>query len=495
MNRLLPLLIVGFTIHCAWAQQEPAEFGNVSMKELQMKTCALDSSASAVILFDEGQIDPKPNGANLRKHVRIKLFNKQAYDEWGSVSLVVERSTFSKLKGATYSLENGVIIKSELRKEGIFKSRIGKQFEEIKFTFPHLTAGSVIEYSYTIGIDEGNMPSWSFQTSIPTLWSGYTVKSFGWNYKTDIRGTLPLTDYQAKNDDQYHRWVIANSPAFKTEPLMPHPGIYKSTINFWWNYNNWSIINRNLLLREDFGEIIIKNTFLKKKADELTSGIHDIRQKIKLISDYVKQNITWDGTLDFYAYNPKLVLERKTGTSADVNIFLGSLLANADLKVNMVLLSTRNHGLVLEQYPSVRQFNYVVCRVSIDSTTLLLDAPEKSLPYDVLPKRCLNYDGLSIEDSGPEWIRVNSKSKAKISVNADLSINESGELQGKLSFLRDGYEALDARHAYEASGKDAYLKDFLTNKSWLIEKSEIQNMKHPGKPVIETYEPLISNET
>ncbi len=497
----IPIILLGLYPNVsgpAWAQQEPAEFGVVSMEEMKMQSYPPDPSAPAVILFDKGETRinlSSAKGGFFRRHIRIKIFSKQAYDEWANVKLIAERSSVSKLKGASYSLENGVIVKSELSDDAIFKGRYGKSMDEIGFTFPNLKEGSVIEYSYAIIKSSLYLPSWSFQSTIPTLWSGYAMYVPAELFKSDIRGTIKITDYETKHNDRYRRWIITDVPAFKSEPLMPHQGIYKSTINFWPAFNSWLTFNNRLMDSDAFGNIVTQNTSLQKKVDELTAGIGDPKQKIKVISDYVKQSIHWDGTLDFIADNPKTVFEKKTGSSGDINLILGSLLAKAGLKVNMVLLSTRNHGFVLQEFPSLSQFDYVICLVSLDRDSLMLDATEKYLPYDVLPERCLNYDGFVIDQPGPRWIKINSTTKASTTVNGDLKINENGDLQGKLVFDRGGYDALDARRDYEVKGKDAYIKHFLRDKTWQIEKSEIQNVGEMGKPFTEAYEVVINDVT
>jgi hypothetical protein len=484
------------SIHLANAQREPSEFGEVTIEELKMKKCELDSSASAVILFQKGEIKPNFNpvtGSTFNYHIQVKIFSKDAYNEWGNERFTVERSTFSKLKGAVYYLENGAVVKSELKKENIFKKKNGRYLDEIIFTFPNLREGAVLEYTYNIALDYGALPSWQFQHSIPTLWSGYFVDTDLSLFRQDIRGALEAT-HTTRNKGKSQQWVMKNVPAFKSEPMMPHPGLYISTIRFWQQFASWNSINSRLAGHQYLGGLVSDTVLLKPVADHLTEGITNPYQKIKVISDYVKKTIAWDGTYDLFGDNLNEILNKKTGSSGDINVLFGHLLNLVHLKVNMVLISTRKHGLVYDKFPSVRQFNYVICRVTTDSAHSLYDATEKNLPFDELPARCLNYDGLSVSASGGEWVKIPSPTKFKTSVNADLTIQDSGEIKGHVGFVRYGYSAFEARETYEAKGKEAYVKDLFPGRSLQVEKSEFENAGNVDQPFKEEHDIVISNE-
>jgi hypothetical protein len=85
------------------------KFGDVSQEELLMNNYAMDTLADAVILFDKGAVTLEPQsalGTTFKKHIRIKIFNQKAFDEWGNITIYASHGELSKLKGATYNLEN-----------------------------------------------------------------------------------------------------------------------------------------------------------------------------------------------------------------------------------------------------------------------------------------------------------------------------------------------------------------------------------------------------
>jgi Domain of Unknown Function with PDB structure (DUF3857) len=510
------LLVVNF---CSFSQKSPIKFGEIPMSDIKMTIYDKDSSASAVVLTDFGiaYISVNASGAilNFERHTRIKILKKESFDLANSSILLYHSGSAEEkligLKAATYNLEGGKIVESKMSKESVFKEKYNRNFNQQKFTLPNVKEGSIIEYSYKKTSEFfTNFPNWQFQRSIPVRWSEYWAMIPDiFHYEKYMQGYVPVSTYEVKTQSYYdtdvkgHHWITQNVPAFKEEPFMTSEDDYVSRLNFALSHvtysthteevmGSWQKLNEKLLEDEDFGKVIVKSGFLKDQVAEITAGISDPLKKIEAISKYVKGTIEWDGEKDFYAGNFKKIIEKKSGTSGDINLLLASMLDKAGLEVDMVMLSTRDHGFVRQSVPMTKQFNYVICAARLDGKTILLDATEKYLPYDVLPSRCLNGQGLVISKSKHGWVDIVSKTKAKTVVNADLSLSIKGELKGKIQYTRDGYDAGEMRETYNKKGEETYLKDFLGTKQWQVEKSSFQDIKDLSKTVKETHEVNIS---
>ncbi|HOX81662.1 MAG TPA: transglutaminase-like domain-containing protein [Chryseolinea sp.] len=290
-------------------------------------------------------------------------------------------------------------------------------------------------------------------------------------------------------------------PAFKAEPFMTSEDDYVSKINFALAYVNfpgqatreimgsWDKLRTELLESQSFSKAVSGSNFLKKTVEEIIAGKTEPMQKIETIHTYVKKTLEWNGEKDKYADDLKKVMETKKGTAADINITLASMLEKAGIDVELVLLSTRDHGFIRQSYPMEEQLNYVVCLVRLDGKPIFLDATEKYIPVGVLPERCLNGEGLIISKINTGWISLDSKTKSRTVYSADMTLNSEGELKGKLNISRDGYDALEMREDYHAIGEKEYLKDYLGAKAnWMVEKSEFQNMKEIDKVAKEIHE-------
>lgn len=474
------------------------------MKDMQMTSYALDSSASAVVLVDYGEayITTNTAGASLKfeRHVRIKILKKEGLG-WADAMVPLHfngsaEEKVSGLKASSYNLENGKIVETKMSKEGVFKEKFNTYMHLQKFTVPGVKEGSIVEYSYTVNSDFLQyFPNWQFQYSIPVQHSEYwaMIPEFFF-FEKYMQGYVPVTNYEVKHKSmgqfqvEAHHWTLKNVPAFKEEPYMTSETDYISRINFalshvkWPNQpvqeimGSWTKLNENLLESESFGRTITGNGFLKKQVEEITAGITEPLKKVEAIHDYVRKNLEWDGTKDYYADPLKKVFEKKKGTAADINLALASMLEKAGIDVDMVLLSTRDHGFVRQSYPIARQFNYVVCLAFVDGKPIYLDATEKYLPINVLPERCLNGQGLGISKKRHGWVDLLTKTKSRTAISADLTLKEDGVLQGKLNFTRDGYDALRMRKDYVAKGEETYLKEVTKSRLWQIEKSEFKDV-------------------
>lgn len=482
---LIFLCLVG---PCGHGQILSEEFGNVSRHYLEMKTYEPDTTARAIILLDKGETIIEPQrGTKYTIHRRIKFFKKDAAEEWANIKVVASRFKTSSLKGISYNLVNDSIVKSEISEEFRVKNKFNRNLDELELTFPNIHDGTIIEYTFTIIDDDSyNLRSWSFQHTIPVIRSQYSLFCpFIEKVKIDIRGAFSVSKFNESSSGNRHTWIMKNMPAFKPEPLMPDPNLYKSMINFWSSEATWQKIYNDLTYR--FNGIKKVHIELIKTVKSLTQDLTDPRAKMKVISEYIKKNVQWNGICDFDAYSTKEVLEKGRGSSGDINLLLAAMLERAGLNVNLVLLSTRENGAIIEDFPSLRQFNYIICLVPIDNGYVLMDATEKNAPYDLLPPHCTNLTGLLLTGLGYQWVDLTTKINFKTSVVADLELSNETDLKGTVKFTRSGYEALQARNEYSKKGEQLYLRDRWDGRLVNIETNKVEGIDSVFSPLEEIY--------
>jgi hypothetical protein len=508
-------------LHSAPGQKSPIRFGDIPMEDMKMKIYGKDSSAVAVILTDYGQAYVTATSINatlnFERHVRIKILKKEGLS-WADAAIPLfhvgaNEEKVVGLKASTYNLAGDKIVETKMNKDGTFKEKFNRYINLLKFTLPDVREGSVLEYSYTVQSSFiTNFPNWQFQYKIPVRWSEYwaMIPEF-FVMEKYMQGYLAPSVYEVKDitrtgyyDKAFH-WAMKEVPAFKVEPFMTSENDYFSKMNFALAVVNfpgrpseevmgtWERFNERLLKSSYFGEVITGSGFLKKKVDELVAGETDQNKKVEKIYAYIRENFQWTEQNDFETDNLKDVVEKKQGSTGDLNLLLASMLEKAGFMVDMVLISTRDHGFVRPQYPMPKQFNYVVCAVRIDGKPILLDATERFLPMGVLPERCLNGQGLIISKNFHGWLPLETKTKARTVINADLSLDPSGDLKGKVSFTRDGYDAGTMRRDYFLKGEETYVKNATSSRvTWQIEKSAFENVHEITRPVIENHEVVIN---
>lgn len=158
------------------------KFGKIEIPDLELDKYDKDTSANALMLFDDGSSEFTLNSDNefqftYNRHLRIKFFKKAALNLADfTIRLYRNESRKEKLSGLkaiTYNLVDGEIVKTKLDNDKIFYAE-SKNYVDTKFAFPEVKEGSVIELSYSITSDFlYNLRGWTFQYSIPALWSQY----------------------------------------------------------------------------------------------------------------------------------------------------------------------------------------------------------------------------------------------------------------------------------------------------------------------------------
>ncbi|MBL7844698.1 MAG: DUF3857 domain-containing protein [Cyclobacteriaceae bacterium] len=212
----------------------PNKIGTEASTWLKKKTYEADSSAIALILFDYGKCTSDPYwGTTLTIQRRIKIFKKEAFEEWGNHTIKIADSKLSEFSGTVYNLdENHNIVKTHFGSKDLFSEK-SKRTLETKVFFPNLKEGSVIEYAYTIKTNSYAIFDWHFQHSIPVQWSEYEIFFPGsmFGVTAVIHGLFDL-DVSIKQEGKLRKYTLTNIPAFKEEPFMPNPKLYRSSITF-----------------------------------------------------------------------------------------------------------------------------------------------------------------------------------------------------------------------------------------------------------------------
>jgi len=545
-------LVLALSSQTLIAQKKaPIKFGDIPMEDLKMVSYPKDTSASAVILTDYGESTLVYNSSEgdfdllFERITRIKILKKEGLD-WATFSIPLfkdgaRNEKLSGLKGVTYNLENNKTVETKMKSDAVFKEKATENWDIMKVTLPGVKVGSVIELSYKVMSDFFiHFQDWEFQSTVPTRWSEYraSIPEY-YNYDKYTQGYIPLTiveDEVATNSittqtskrhggdgftpittqfdtdrtdfkEMRYRWAAQDVPAFKPEPFITTPQDYILKINFELSHiqypnqpvqpiiGSWEDLNTLYSESEFVGKEITGNGFLKKIVEEITAGVSEPGKKISAINSYVARTIEWNGN-SFKASSGSLkkVLEEKKGSSADINLLLGSMLEKAGFNVSPVLLSTRDHGFVRETVAISSQFNYVICMVKLNDKAILLDATDEFLPTGTLPERCLNGNGFALSRDGAfAWVPLKSPTKSRRFYNVDLALNPAGELRGKVNIDQSGYYAQSVRKDFLTKGEEKYIKEITDDHSWVIEKKEFKNAKDVTEGFKESYDVVIND--
>ena len=497
---------------CVWvpttASAQRAEWGEVPRDAMEMTSFSADSNAAAVVLSDYGRVRVKQNlRLVFERHRRIKLLSEAAYDAWGTVEIPYyaedDAQEVSDIAGQTFVRgPDGEVVRHELDDDAIFDEDVDGEYRWARFTLPALAPGAVIEYRYEVeSAHPIYMPEWSFQSGEPTRWSEFRVTipevldyvtqlqgsemlsmnesdvthvqlRFAWDQASTFRSRTSLLRMQAVK----RRWVMKDVPALRAEPFMTTPDDYRAMLRFQlariglhgqqplWEMRTWRNVFDELAEADWFGGEIGRHKEVRRKAEALTDGLTDPAEKMKAIYDYVRTTVAWNGGRG-YALDHDLdhVLEAKTGSSPELALLLVSMLRDAGLEAHPMLISTRDHGRVIEVYPFLQQFNDVLVHVDLGvGRPRLLSATSRLRPSTLLPPEALNHRGLLLAGDGPAWIDVTAGGKAyQRKAYVQAALDASGAVSGTVSRYDEAYSALDDRTALAEGAPADFVREHL----------------------------------
>ncbi len=516
-------LLYAFTASYLHAQCEDFTFGDIKMPDINLKAYAGDSTATAVVLreFGRARIDKETYKLVFNYHVRIKILNKDGVKH-ANFEIPVRKQdsseeTFRLEEASTFSYPEGRLTSVKLERKNIFRENLHKYVDLIKFTMPDVREGSIVEVKYEITSPfVFNFRQWDFQSDIPKLESIYTAEIPGnYIYNIALKGFLKLDinkdeierDCVVKGLAKAHCVVLCygmmNIPAFVKEDYMTAPENFISSVQFELSEirrfdgnvtkitKTWKDVEIELRNESRFGKQLKrgKETF-KEDLDPLLAVAQEPMQRATIIFDFIKKYYKWNGYYGKYSENGiKKAYEEKTGNIGDINLSLIAALQAYGFDAEPVLCSTRENGLPVELYPVLSDFNYVFCRVSINSKAYMLDASDPYLPFGMLPIRCMNGIGRVLNPKESYWMDILPQGELKQQTTLLLKLESNGTLKGDVKIISSDYEALLKRKKIASfNSEEEYIEDTDNNLPRMsIKDFKVENRSDVTKPVAETY--------
>lgn len=501
LSRVLSLfvffLIVNFT--SLYPQNVSVQWGEIPIEDLTMTSYPADTNASALILYDFGETTVNDDlDLEFYTHTRVKILTQNGYD-FGTHSIVINSDKGAEriegLEAVTYNYNSsGGIDKYPLNKNDIFKEKVDDSRTRYRFTLPNLQPGSVIEYKYKIVSQSlGMTRDWIFQTSEPVRWSEFVLRApkaiafatvatgfESWAVMTSEEVPQHFSgraaSYLGKNIvycNQY-RYAVKDAPAMRDEP-------YVTTIDDYCNkvqaqlagyafatggkqevLTSWQKLIEDLLDYKYFYDRLDVTGRIREISKDVTSESATSLEKLKAIYDWVTKSIVWTKENRVYCSSDSDdVLKLKKGNSSDITFLLLSLLKSAGIEGDPVILSTRSNGKIIEAYPIISQFNYVLARVRIDGEYHFIDATDPYRPYDLLPLKVLNVRGLVIKEGPIEWVTVSSEKVIHEKSLTALTVNEDGSVNANIEVQYSDYKSLSIRQNIENKTNLDLIKELL----------------------------------
>jgi len=518
------------------------EIQDVTKEELKEAYHPLDSSAPAATLFKIGHLTMRYNNGwvyQLEVQKRIKIYNKEGY-EFATIAIPYyygvsndTREKIKKVRAHVYNLDGNKIKEDNLKGRDVVDEQVSELWKQKKFTFPNISPGSIIEYSYIYESPNINdLQEWMFQDEIPVNYSRYQMvipEYFGYRERSkgfhQIRKTSEYVTYEMSfrfegASDSYgigtslntetgvssvnavkHIYAAEDIPKLKDEPFVNNSDNFLSSIKHEMSYyknlstnavkeftTTWQEVALSLQNSERFGYELDRTNYFEEDIDQIIANSVNDDEILFNILNHVKSHMTWNDYLGIYS-SDKLnrAYKDKTGNIASINLMLTSMLRYAGFNAHPVLISTIQNG-IPGRLPSTTDFNYLISAVEFgEGKHILLDASNAFTAPDLLPTFCLNWTGRLVRPNGTSKdVNLNPSELSKDYFIMNLNINQEGKVEGQLRRQYTEQYAFQYRVNFSSADRDDYINSMENNLGINISSYKSDNIEELTKPVVET---------
>ena len=508
--------------------KQSAIFGSPFPSEIHMTEYKGDPEASAVVLFESGTyyFDIIDEEAMLFRvvHRKIKVLDASKYDtEYMQIPYLIDSDRQEEIVNVLAITHNDSIKKKILEKDLFFLYE-GGDYAYLRFAFPDIKDGSVLEYMYAIKSPfYSNFGDWQFQGHLPKLYSEFTSVIPGYfkysrvlygkenlsiNEVSVIDNCLNVPSSISSAECEKTVYAMENIPAFAEEPYMLSVKNYISRVEYELQeivnlrgrkrkvFEKWKNIDKTFRKNKEVGKQLKNISFFKKNIPQFIDDIEEPIEKAKAIYSFIQNHFTWNKSYLLLRVDPQKAFQENEGNISEINISLTNTLKASGLDAKLILLSTRDNGLPKQNIPSLTDFNYYAAFLTIDGIDYILDATNKHIPFGRVPTKLLNRYGRVMDfKKGSYWHTIKPYNKNIIFTNAEITATKDGSFVGKVVQKHTGYFANEMRESLEIASIEEYTKEKFRLSTFLeIENFELEDVDLISVPFVEKYDVALEVE-
>jgi hypothetical protein len=466
-NSILFLVVCFISSMGLFAQD--MKFGKYSQVEINLQQLDFESEANAVVLeeISYNQFMGVVQHSNI--HRRVKIL-KDGGKSQGNVAIryyfgKTGVQDISKLNAQSVNFEGGAEKITKLSKADFFEVELDNGWKEIRFTFPNVEVGTIIEYSY-LKTDKSItfLESWVFHNPVPTIKSTYTIDLPPYlNYRFLPQGEKTInTNFKTQRDGLYS-WTVKNLNSIKEEPLMSHYRDYLEKIDFQLagyafvntsayggksgfqdTFSSWQDLTKFITELDEFVQYLKPNATLKAQLATFNPTGNTDTDKAKEVYGFFLNNYSFNGRSGFFPQkNLKSFLESRKGSRAEMNLALLSYLRQNGIKAYPFLISSKGNGRSrLVDTPFIDQFDQLIIYTKVDGREYYLDATDKNNPFGYLPLFMHVAYGYIMLEEGSGLIPLNLSHRSGIVQMVNIKLDNDNQLVASSTIRYSDYDAL-----------------------------------------------------
>ena len=470
------------------------QFGKVSKEELELSVYEPDTSAVALVLYENHDISIDFDAKfdfylTTKKHIRLKILKDEGLDraDFDLIHYVTGkfRETIRGIEVVTYNLNDGKIEQSKMPKSAIYDEDYIEDYKKVTFSAVNVKVGSVVEVKYEISSNiYWDIDEVYFQRNIPVNCSECEIripKMFTFNkrvhgyHKVDYASdsstsTISLQAGTMPYDIQIDKYSVSDLPAFKKEPYVYHTRQYYSAL--YYDIRSlafpgskprdfsvtWEDVDENYL------ESLLMQRFkspcqFKDAVKALPADLPDV-QRIASALRLVKQHVSWNEEYELNPSAPAQVLKNGSGTNVDINCLLAGCLREMGYEVDPVMIKLRSSGILIDYHPEMHPYDTFILRVkAADGRLYYIDGGADDAYVNILHPLMLVPNARLIKSKQCEWVDLTNLSRNNVVMSVNASLKPDMTFEGKVDARFTGVESLMEKSDFHSYGsEDKYIE-------------------------------------
>jgi transglutaminase superfamily protein len=480
-------------------------------EELRMTSQPEVPGAAAVYLYREERTEDKYHVFDV--YIRLKVLTEGG-KQYGDVELTFASFqnrnsydfrgyTVGDIAGRTIHADGTIIPFTGKPYEKLIEKTEGSRVMAEVFSMPDVQVGSIIEYRYSLHIDEDRQliaPQWYIQSNLYTRKAHYVWKPTSDTLITnDDRGQLsntiawtpilptgttlqqirqPKVGTTGEEEQLIFEVNAHDIPPIPNEELMPPIGSFSYRVLFYYSHywtpaDYWQSEGKHWSKLQD--KFIGPGPGVNTAVQQLTAPSDTQDKKLRKLYDAVMQIENTNFTRARSQSEEKAlgldkpqstddILARKRGSSNQLAELFVAMARAAGMKAHIMAVTSRDRHLFNRNYLSLSQLDDFVAIVNVDGKEQFFDPGARYCPYQHLAWKHTGTEGVRQTDGGGEFARTPGEpyTFSRVQRVANLTMDQQGIVTGTVKITFTGSPALNWRQRSltgDATGLDHDLRE------------------------------------
>jgi Domain of Unknown Function with PDB structure (DUF3857) len=504
---VLPLLLAAI-VSLALPGRASVGFQPVSPDELKMANEPKAPGAMAVILFRQVDRDDTYRRAHEDVYFRVKILTEEGR-KYADIEIPFDpgQTHVENIHARTIEPDGSIVNFGEhVFEKQIVKTR-GLKYMAKTFTLSNVQVGSILEYFYTIDMNDeyvGYDSHWIISNELFTKYAKFSLRPYAAdNPPLNLRWTWNLlpagTALPEQGPDHMIKLEVRDVPAFQTEDYMPPENELKSRVDFIYSEDTFEkdpqvywkkrgkklngqlegFIGKKNAMEQGVSQIVGSGDTPEVKLRKIYARVQQIRN-----TSYEEQKTAQEEKREKEKppANVEDLWKKQYGNGGQLTWLFLALARAAGFDASGVWVADRANYFFSPQTMDGRRLDQNVVVVKLNGQDMYFDPGTAFIPFGMLPWSETGVTGLKLDKDGGSWVQTTLPPSADSAIRrkAQLKFSEAGDLEGKLTVTYTGLEGagrrVEERHADDAARKK-YLEDEV--KEWIPAACDVDLTNQP----------------